>query len=328
MSRVLASSDFHLSPATANYVWAALEELRSHVQPGDSTVWVGDILDQGQTIHAALFTRLRAIARTWPGPLYILVGNHDRFGPGWLDTVLPAIDGESCKVVAHPKRTDLGRMIPYCLPEQFSAVWASQTAGLASFDGPKRVIWAHHGFKGAYRNSLSVDRDGISVRSLELGDEIIVSGHYHLPQVMGRVVYCGSPYEVSFAEEGQQKGWLLWEDFPKGTPLRVPFENVGAPRHLTVKWDPEEGIVTPSWLTSKDRVRVAATVTKDVGVRAISQLKAAGLEGAAVAYAPGTGMTERAIVSSLDPRRAAEEYVGTLASQGESLAWAEGRLWG
>lgn len=327
---VLAASDFHLSPATSNYVWAALEQMRSYAKRNDieHTVWVGDILDQGETVHSALFMRLRSIARTWPGKLWVLVGNHDQFGMRWEDTVLTALHGEAAHVVAHPQLTEIGRMIPYCDPVVFVDVWAKLAEGMKQRDDIfDRIVWAHSGFKGAYRNQLSVDRDGVALRSLPLKGELIISGHYHLPQVVGRVIYCGSPYEVSFAEEGQRKGFLVLRSGER-YPERVPFDDLGAPRHITVQWDPETPLVVPE-IRSHDIVRVKAAVTKEVGTRAIEQLKAVGLEGAAIAYQPAGagGVSERVRISTSNPRQAASEFVEQFVPAIEAEMWAEEKLW-
>ena len=78
---VRATSDLHLSQATAPLVFAALDELRAHARAhGGVTVLCGDIFDQAVSVHMPTFNRLVDVLHGWPGDLYVLVGNHDQYG--------------------------------------------------------------------------------------------------------------------------------------------------------------------------------------------------------------------------------------------------------
>jgi hypothetical protein len=289
---------------------AALMELRADAEAhGGRTLILGDILDQPHTVHMRSYLALRELLHGWPGPVYVIAGNHDQFGDGWLNG-LQALEGGACKVVSEPTATSWGRMLPYTKPESFVDVLEA----LPVHAGALPIVWCHHGFRGAYRNAMSQDRDGVSCMDIP-PRHVVVSGHYHMPQNLGRIVYTGSPYQTSFSEEGQIKGWLRWAD-PAADPfpVRVPFRNVGAPRHYSISWDPADGPPErPEGMLDTDRPRIVTQVTRDEAKKHAAQLKKAGLDGVPILAAPSQARERRGVVDPrLGPVAAVQRYVSTV----------------
>jgi len=172
--------------------------------------------------------------------------------------------------------------MPYVKADLFSETLSGIT-GAPVGEPMLPFIWAHQGFKGAYRNAMSRDRDGVSFSALP-ERHLVVAGHYHLPQNLGRVIYCGSPYEMSFAEEGQQKGWLRWDDpFADPLPVRIAFGQLGAAKHYTVHWNPADGPPKPpDKITQQDKVRIITQATRKEALAESAQLVDAGLEGVVI----------------------------------------------
>lgn len=286
---IRATSDLHLTQATAPIVFSALRELRADAQKCDAdenvTMILGDVLDQANTVHMPTYNQLRGILQMWPGRVYVLPGNHDQYSKGagytsrWHNSLV-ALDGGSCRVVTQPVWGKYGRFLPYVDPD----TWAEELAGIKSAPvGDKfllPMIWAHNGFRGAYRNAMSIDHDGVSCGAIPKG-HIVVTGHYHMPQNLGRIVYCGSPYETTFAEEGQVKGWLRWENaLASIVPERVPFKDVGGPRHVTINWDPRDTAEPEApELGPNDRPRIVTPVSRQEIRKYSEVLERAGLSG-------------------------------------------------
>ena len=319
-----ATSDLHLSPRTADYVFAALRELRDDAEErGGFTVLVGDILDQPRTVDMPTYNRLRDLLRKWPGDgVYVVVGNHDQYDGE--RNALEALDGGACRVVSQPTVTDIGVMVPYLDPSVF---W-ERTAALSA---PKDVAWwTHQGWKGAYLNNMRRDREGLDCGRMNAS--ICVSGHYHAPQNLGRILYCGSPYQTTFAEEGQVKGWLAWDGSIR--PVRVPYETVRAPKHWTVEWSPgDDAPKLPDGWREGDKVRIRTTASRDAVKR--SNVLSGALSGASILAAPR--LTNRvAIDDGASPREAVRSYVaavfGTDPNRPDPATldeWArESDLWG
>ncbi len=303
---IRATSDLHLTESTAGLVFAALDEVMADAREhGGVTVLCGDILDQPELVHAASLVRLRRMLNQWPGPVYVIAGNHDQYDGA--NTVLDVLNGGSCTVVASPCSTSVGLMIPYVPAPKFFA--AIDHAKIGRMPGqPEGVVWCHAGFRGAYRNAMSRDRDGVPSSELPEG-WLFVSGHYHCPQNLGPVLYCGSPYQTSFAEEGHEKGWLRWENIAdEMIPERIAYA-FDAPRYRTVRWDPEAGDpVPPADLRPGDRVRVVTTATRKVAVAHAAKLASAGLAGASLVAAPDSSIGRGVVDGSIDPSAAAAHY--------------------
>lgn len=328
---IRATSDLHLTESSAEVVFAALDALRVDAEAtGGITVLVGDIFDQPVNIHMPTWNRLREKLRNWPGTVYVVPGNHDQYGPEWHHNCLEGLAGRSCRVVTSPRWTSIGRIIPYTRPEQFTE--ALKCVGTAPPVGQpmlKNFVWCHHGFQGAYMNAMKRDTHGVTLDSIPPG-HVIIAGHYHMPQVLGPVIYCGSPYEVSFAEEGQQKGWLRWED-PENNPLpdRIAYE-LSTPRHCTIRWDPSSGPPEiPPWLAPTDKVRIVAT-SREAANANRDQIPAS-LAGAPILAQTQKQTRAASVTTSSDPREATAEYVlvnFSAFSSDELHAWAaEHDLW-
>ena len=206
--RLRATADLHLTAVSAPWVFAALAELRRDAADhGGPTVIAGDILQQATTVHMPTWDRLRRMLLGWPDEVYVIVGNHDMYDA--TSNALDGLAGPGVRVIAEPTSTPLGPMVPYVhmrdagdFDDALSAARAHREPGHGV-----GIVWCHQGIRGAYVNSMRRDRDGVWAGTF--GDHIAVAGHYHMPQSIGRVIYCGSPYQRSFAEEGQRKGWLL-----------------------------------------------------------------------------------------------------------------------
>ena len=292
---IRATSDLHLTERSAGWVFEALEQLRADDEKhGGATVLVGDILDQSHSVHMPTFNRLRDVLMSFRGKVYVVAGNHDQYGHGGRNA-LESLDGHGqpkIEVISEPTLTSIGWMLPYLAPDRFWAAIDRLAVEDKAMKGDEtKVWWTHQGWRGSYLNNMRRDTEGLSCKRVTA--DIVISGHYHLPQNLGPIIYCGSPYETTFAEEGQIKGWLRWEaestaafrERPE-VPTRVPYE-ISAPRHWTVLWDLEgDEPKAPAGMRQGDKVRVIVNGTRDEIKKKPKALKRAGLEGAAIVADP------------------------------------------
>lgn len=334
---VRATSDLHISQHTAAYVWEALAALKTDAaETGGLTVLCGDIFDQGLTAHVPTYNHLRDLLSDWGGTVHILAGNHDQYSG--TRNILEGLAGPShVRVISTPHADGPGLFIPYCKPEAFPAALATaDEAGKRVNAAP--YVWCHHGFKGAYVNAMRRDIDGVPFNAIP-ENHVAISGHYHMPQNIASLIYCGSPYEVSFHEEGQRKGWLRWDafDFDRAiAPTRIAYD-LSAPRHYTVRWDPKNGPpVAPVGMRDHDIVRVVADASRAEVQAAAKQLESVGLQAAPVLVQPVFGSGPRPVVNPLMPlseviqRYAFDRYAtDNTAPEIEGMhAWAERvQLW-
>lgn len=283
-----AASDLHLAPHTASWVFQALADLRADADAyGGPTVLVGDVFDQAETVSIPLLNRLRDVLRDFPDRVIIVPGNHDQYD-GWRNAC-EALEGGPVEVMSTPQLVSgIGLCVPYCNP----ADWPEIVASFTSWKDPALppLIFAHQGFKGSYLNSMVRDRAGIRVTGLN--GRVVITGHYHMPQNVAQVIYCGSPYQTSHAETGQEKGFLAWPTATRTTwrdwiPERRPYVRVTAPRYWTVPWDGTGEPKPPPTYREGDIVRIVTSLTRDALDGASAKaIKKAGLAGASIMTAP------------------------------------------
>ena len=326
-----ATSDLHLTKLSARWVWNALEELRQDAKErGGPTILVGDILDQPTMVHMPSYNRLREELQSFPEEVYVIVGNHDQYR--WPDNALEPLAGGNVKVISEPTWTDIGLMVPYQPADEF---WDTMD-GLDNYkpDQTLPIWWTHQGWKGAWLNNMVKDKDGLSLRKIRA--DLVITGHYHAPHNVGkRVMYCGSPYQTSFAEEGQAKFWFSFNP-ENNRPSRIEYKNVGAPKHITIHWDPSQGEPeVPEDYVEGDKLRIFTEATRSEAKAASGQLKSAGLTGVAVLAKPDNSQRGEieAGTSAVD---AVRQFIdkkygdGLLDPNADSLhQWAKERgLWG
>jgi len=303
-----AASDLHLAPHTAAWVFQALADLRADAKKfGGPTVLCGDIFDQSKVVDVPLFNRLRDELRAFPSIVVVIPGNHDQYN-GWRNAC-EGLAGGNVIVVSQPAVIeDVG----LCVPHTAASDWLGIVAQNEHLGHRPPLIFAHQGFKGSYLNNMVRDRTGIQVPAVN--GRLIVSGHYHMPQNVAQVIYCGSPYQTSHAESGQVKGFLAWgddtlrESWSHWLPERRPYPSVSAPRYWTVRWDGQGAPVLPAGHREGDIVRIVTTFTRDnLDAAAAKAIKKAGLSGASIVTAPST--SPRVDVYATTPVAALEEYL-------------------
>lgn len=313
---VRATSDLHLSQTTAPYVFAALEELRADAEKHcGPTMLLGDIFDQARTVHVPTWQKLRFVLQTWPEDVYVLAGNHDQYDRPF-GTVLGGLQGGNCRVIEVPQRDDLGWMIPWVGHGNFKTAW--QQTRCKHLDGVALpMVWCHEGFKGAYMNRMVRDKTGTEYSQIP-PDHTVIAGHYHMPHGIGRIIYCGSPYQTSFAEEGQDKGWLRWSDIRASqVPQRIRYE-VGAPRHHTIEWDGEQPPEVPEAIKPGDKIRIRTPLSRLQIKDRHKQLDAVGLLGVQVISISTPAVTE-AVDQSGSPEQAAVTWMTWRAADDQDL---------
>ncbi len=306
--RVRATSDLHLTTRSAKYVFAALEELAADAREhGGYTVLAGDIFDQARTAHMPTWQRLRDVLQTWPGDgVFVLAGNHDQYNRPY-GTILGGLEGRSCRVILLPVLTRLGPMVPYTAPQNFKADCAKALSGPQTYT--TRVAWTHQGFRGAYLNRLMRDRHGVPCNAVP-EEYIVITGHYHMPQVLGPIIYCGSPYQISFAEEGQTKGWLRWDDIEADpVPQRIAYSKIGAPTHHTIRWDSKGPLQTPDDFPEGSILRVVTSFNRDQVKDRAAELSRRGLDGVPLLAERASPLAARVTGA---PREAARQYMTAL----------------
>lgn len=140
--------------------------------------------------------------------VYVIIGNHDRQNNSdFLSDMHPfyGIDTDRIKIIAKPLKEDGLIFVPYVPTGRFME--ALDTLELQDDFNDIDFIFAHQEFKGAQ----------LGCKRSKKGDEwpaenpMIISGHVHEHQIIGNIMYLGTPIQHSFGESSKKFVLLITE---------------------------------------------------------------------------------------------------------------------
>jgi DNA repair exonuclease SbcCD nuclease subunit len=211
----------------------------------------GDVFHRRGIINVAVFN---AVSKLFGGlrevgiTIYLMAGNHDvvdRHGTQSYDGLHALYAMGSAVVFNEPSFTKLGMNLPFCVIPYTSSreQWMVEAKRLLlSGTGSSRppILIVHQSFSGAYTGPHEyVMREGLDPRrDVPEGYAAVVSGHYHMHQVLegvpAPVIYVGGLVQHNFGERTYPPGWLVYDG------ERETFEHVidqFSPRFEVVKTD-------------------------------------------------------------------------------------------
>jgi DNA repair exonuclease SbcCD nuclease subunit len=163
-------------------------------------LFLGDICEYVQMSEAARVAFLRLLKK-YDGRLeiYIILGNHD-YAESGVHSLLSFIEMcrhgmfETVHVFDTPQIVELGKVPFHFLPYPHTK----------PLDKSPGVCVAHYEVRGAKRDNGRIIKEGDTP---EFKRHMFIQGHLHTPQVVGRHVYAGTLYQMSFGET-LDKGFL------------------------------------------------------------------------------------------------------------------------
>lgn len=238
-------SDLHLSRKTRDVALDALREIgnRAAEHGDDHVAFLGDFLEIRHVVHVSLLLEAIDVMRQWPVKrITFLPGNHDQVNVDGRNALEFFEALPNASVYTDPTWDDCGLWIPYRhsheeIQEALAIKPPKKTA-------PK-VLFAHLAVSGAWMNNHVANTDGVDDSLFKgAGFKQVFLGHYHKHQTIRKGMrYIGSPYQVTYGEAGQDKGYMRWVD---GSATFHALE-VG-PRHYKVVIDadhPDQSVALP-----------------------------------------------------------------------------------
>lgn len=178
-------------------------------------VQVGDIFDRRKYINFKtmnesidyFFSKLVEYGIT----MDVLVGNHDIYYRESLQINSPDIMLQdkypNISIHQHPTEVTIGGlktlMVPWICKENKTECMAKISSSKA------RVLFGHLELSGfqMYKGQFSLQ--GESAGRLFDGYELVMSGHYHTKSSKDVIHYLGTPYEMTWADHGDKKGFHI-----------------------------------------------------------------------------------------------------------------------
>jgi len=208
------------------------------------------------TLSVKLLLEAHDILRSWHPTVKrcdVVPGNHDQ-----IDTLgrnaLEVFDNlEGFHVHTKPTWTTFGFMLPWLHDAEEAARVIQIARDKQTPTSKASALFAHLAVNGAWMNNLRKNTDGVSV-DLLAGWKRVFLGHYHRHQMVRKgVFYVGSPYEVTYAEAGQPKGYMHFA----GGKVKFHQLDIGPKHHkFVIDADHPEDAVVPADLGPRDKLWV------------------------------------------------------------------------
>lgn len=187
---------------------------------------LGDVFDLKDRIPARIMILFAEAVKKFPCKLTILKGNHDFAEDDYAPVRLLEREGR-LEFISEPSFDMEIAFLPYFRKyETFTEEWKKlheTIKGDTGFDANVKLFLFHNTVSGAkFSNNLKAE----GTFDLPTFANIrYLAGDIHLPQKVGPIQYLGSPYQVDFGEEGQNKFVYLYKadiDLLTSVELKYP----------------------------------------------------------------------------------------------------------
>jgi len=189
---------------------------------------MGDVLDNRNMLNLKISTRMIEVFRKATDfDITIIVGNHDLYyknrktviGFEFLADMFPNIEIIS-KVT---EREEYGKKILYipwlCLKEEYDTV--EKLLEENTYD----ICYGHLSINTFHMVKNFVEKKGLAP-SLFAKCKRVFSGHFHIRSERDNIIYVGTPYSITWADEGNTKGVYIYNS---DTDQRIFHENPVSP---------------------------------------------------------------------------------------------------
>lgn len=219
MSKILFIGDPHLKITNLDQSIQFLrwvESIASQYKP-DLVVNLGDTFHNHAVLRSELLSEFHTHIQNIQQQYIYILGNHDMYKPDSAKYhALSTFNLSNLKLITSPTDIEDISFVPY-VPD-----YKDFPTNL------KPITVAHQTFVGCdyggYKPEYGVDAD-------TLNTDIIISGHIHMRQQFGKVIYPGTPFAQGVNDIDQSKGLLLFDTatfhqeylespFPKWKSLR------------------------------------------------------------------------------------------------------------
>ena len=171
--------------------------------------FLGDMFQIKTRVDSMDFIFVRDIIRQWRDELkmYFLIGNHDMPLPeSTKGSIMFAFD-EYGEVVSNYSHCDIDNVRFHMMSYRKNGI---DSFLLPKFDynkETKNVLLMHQDMAGFRMNNLHVSDVGFKINQFKKMD-MVFSGHYHLHQQNGNVVFIGAPFQTNFGERDTRHGFV------------------------------------------------------------------------------------------------------------------------
>lgn len=231
MSKKLILGDLHFgehnsSELFMNHQKKVLDEVIQYCLDNNinNIIQTGDLFDvrKSTTTKAIHFWKKNFfdVLETNNITLDVIIGNHDMY---YKNTITPNTITE---ILSHYRNINIYENITEKDGILF-VPWICEENKETVFDGIKnskaKLAIGHLEINGAVMQGSSLCDDGIE-RSLFSHFDLVISGHFHIKGTYGNIEYVGTPYQSSWSDYGEAKGFHLIDSDNNLEFIELPHE--------------------------------------------------------------------------------------------------------
>lgn len=235
----------------------------------DKVVLGGDIFNYKSYVQTFALDKainsIRPITKRWKTSM--VVGNHDMYVNTENEKInlLKVFDSDAVVVSDYVYEDIAGARLHY-LPYNNDDITKEKLKSAQFKNSVKNILFTHLAIRGfnLTENHEDIYSD-LSMSDLDIGFDLIVSGHYHHFQHKGKIVYISSPLESHFGDEGKHGYVFLNTD-----TLEIEYvENTYSPKFKTFELTKE----TLSEIVSTKDCFMRVKINKQIDYNILTKLK-------------------------------------------------------
>lgn len=179
-----------------------------HKKKVNQIIQLGDLCDNRKSIelnalynaHRYFFDRIRKY------DFATLVGNHDSYFKHTLRVNSPSLimrldTDHGHTIVDCPMHLGAGLFLPWICKDNYEDTMTLIESSSAKY------CFAHLELSG-FKNNAHVMKDGMAADIFKRFD-VVFTGHYHTKQIQDNIMYVGTPYELTWSDYGEDKGFHI-----------------------------------------------------------------------------------------------------------------------
>lgn len=136
---------------------------------------------------------------------YMIIGNHDMSNQNTTMNSILFVFSDYAKIIQDYYFIDLDNVRIH-----FLSYTSNYFDGFILSSSKKNILISHLDIVGFLMSNGVVSNVGFKIEDFSAFD-LVFSGHYHKHQKKGNIVYIGSPYQTSFSERDQTKGFIVFD---------------------------------------------------------------------------------------------------------------------
>ena len=216
----IITADWHLTDDSRDeYRWQWLNDFIEFIKNYSETITsikiLGDITEDKDNHSERLVNRITDYINTlraYTNDIIILAGNHD--GVDSERSFFRFLNNMTgVRVITEPMFIGEDFYMPHS--RNFESIWNELVTVHSFLNRPCKRMFFHQGFNGVRVSNGSII-EGINTNVFNNVNEDcnIFSGHIHVPQQLGKIIYVGSPYPIYFGDHFDGRFIIYKDDKP------------------------------------------------------------------------------------------------------------------